>query len=180
MPGERTLYRKIQVVLGYAKDGRHEDKETLVKYITNHKPTNFIYYYRDGNSEEVAHGYSQKSIEDSIDVCYDLKLFSGHTVDLTKTGISACDSRRFPSVVGRRTVEFLESRKIPLSAIDNAIKKILLSNNPEPPTARAIWSQLYESVDNVDFQLFARLLNLLGQSQQLLMTQRRIYLPVIR
>lgn len=180
MPGERTLYRKIQVVLNYAKEGKHTDKTTLIDYIIGRKPTNFIYYYRDKSTDEIIYGYSEKSLERTIQICHDLKLLSGEALALTRTGVSASDPRRFMTIIGRRTSEFLESKGISLNSIGRAIKKILQASNPQPPTAEAIWKQLEEEQEILEFSTFARFLNLLGQSQRLLMTQRRIYLPASR
>ncbi len=178
MPGERTLYRKIQVVLDYAKDGRHNDKDTLVKYIIRRQPTNFIYYYRDIKTDTIVHGYSEGSIERTIEICHELKLVSGDKIALTRTGVSASDPTRFSAIIGKKAIELLENKGISLYVICSAIKNILSSENPAPPTAKAIWDQIDTSQDVIDFQTFAQMLNLLGESSHLLMTQRRIYLPV--
>jgi len=178
MPGERTLYRKIQVVLDYTKDGRHNDKDTLMKYIIGRQPTNFIYYYRDKTTKDIVHDYSERSIEHTIEICRELKLISGDELVLTRVGVSASDPSRFSAIIGKRASELLESKGIPVSTISRAIKSILLSNSPAPPTAEAIWNQLDRPEKVTTFQTFAQLLNLLGESRHLLMTQKRIYLPM--
>lgn len=180
MPGERTLYRKIQIILDYAKDRRHKDKRTLIDYIVGRKPTNFIYYYRDRTTDEIIYGYSEKSIERTMEICRDLKLLSGEGLFLTKTGVTASDPRRFMTIIGRKTSELLESKGISLNSILRAIRRIIRSSNPEPPTVRTIWHELNEPEESIDFLTFAQLLNLLGQSGYLVMSQKRIYFPVPR
>ena len=178
MIGERTVYRKIQVILDYAKDGRHNDKDSLISYIVNRKPTNFIYYYRNVKTDEIEHGYSEKSIDHAIMLCIDLKLLSDEALTLTKIGVSASDPRRFPSIVGKKTSKFLEDNGIPLSSITNAIRKILRSSNPKPPTDKEIWEKLQLHDDGIKYRLFKQLTCLLGQCQVLMMSQKRIYLPI--
>lgn len=177
MIGERTVYRKIQVILDYAKDGRHNDKDSLVSYIVNQKPTNFIYYYRNVTTDEIEHGYSVKSIVHTIQLCIDLKLLSAKALTLTKIGVSASDPRRFPSIVGKKTSEFLEDNGVPLSSITNAIRKILRSSNPNPPTGKEIWDRLQLPDEGIKYRLFRQLICLLGQCKVLMMSQKRIYLP---
>jgi len=178
MPGEHTLYRKIQVVLDYAKNGKHEDEKTLVDYISSRKPTNFIYYYRDKKTDKIAFGYSENSIKRAIQMCCDLKLLRGPKLELTKVGVSASDPRRFTTIIARRVTEFIDRKGVPLSTVETAIRKVLHAPDPEPPTTRAIWDRIAHPKEDIDFVTFAQLLNLLGQSKQLNMSQRRIYLPV--
>lgn len=178
MPGEHTLYRKIQVVLGYAKDGKHSDTDTLVDYVANRKPTNFIYYYRDRTTDKIQHGYSEKSIKRAIMMCCDLKFLRGPSLELTGVGVRASDPRRFRTIVAKKAIELLAGKGVALNMLEDSIRGILHGETPEPPTARAIWHHLELPRENIDFVTFGQLLNLLGQSQQLSMSQRRIYLPV--
>lgn len=177
MPGERTLYRKIQVILDYVKEGKHEDQEALLEYIYSRSPTNFIYYWRDKTTDRVEHDYSKRSITSVIQLCGDLQLISKKDLSLTKTGIAASDPRRFPTIIGRQTTHLLEKKNIPLISIRQAINETLGGGDPKPPTAVEIWARLDGAADNVDFQQFRQLINLLGQSNVLLMSQKRIYLP---
>ena len=57
MYGERTLYRKVQVVLEYAKEEKHIDQESLCEYIESNKPTNFLCSWRDKETDIIEHRY---------------------------------------------------------------------------------------------------------------------------
>ena len=177
MTGERTLYRKVQVVLDYAKEGKHRDRATLIEYIVSRQPTNFVFYWRHRASDEVRHGYSEASIRRAIQACLDLHLLHGTELALTKRGLSATDPRRFTTIIGSSVSQFLESAGIPVTSIVVAISKILRSSKPRPPTAREIWDQLGAPEEAIDPDEFLQMITLLGQSQVLLMTQKRIYLP---
>jgi hypothetical protein len=181
MHGEATLYRRIQVVLDYANQKRHGDLMQLASYICSRQPTNFIYYWRDRKTDKIQHAYSEKAIENTVNLCGDLGLLakSADGVRLTKAGLSACDPVRFPAVLGRVVSEFLSTKGVSLDSIKTAIKKTMTSKDPQPPTFDAIWSHLELNAPQSDLDdlKFRQLLNLLGQSSVLLMSQRRIFLP---
>ena len=177
MPGERTLYRKIQVVLDYAKEGKHHNEDSLLDYIQSQHPTNFIYYWRDRKTDETVHGYSVKSIAHVIRLCVELKLLSREELLLTETGVSAADPRRFPNILGEKVKELFEEKGISLASIHAAIARILQAESPTPPTAEKIWEYARTSNVNIDLTTFNQMIALLGQCKILLMTQRRIYLP---
>lgn len=178
MAGERNLYRKVQVVLEYAKDAKHRDLESLRNHILNKKPTNFIYYWRDRESDQIQSGYSEKSIDAVLLLCIDLRLIDGTTFALTKAGTSATDARRFPVIVGKRVSELLESKGLSVEHVSRAIRTILHNTKPSAPTSKEIWNYLQSSDDSVDLPLFSQLLNLLGQCEVLQVTQKRIFLPL--
>jgi len=177
MSGERTLYRKVQVVLDYAKEGKHRDKSTLVERILDRQPSNFAYYWRDRRTDEVKRGYSKVSIDKAIQTCIDLKLVSGEEVNLTKKGVSAADPGRFPTVVGKSASARLEEKGIPHSSIVKAIVSILHADPPRIPTIEELWAKLGERGDGVDATEFRQMVTLLGQREILRMTQKRVFLP---
>ena len=177
MPGERTPYRKIQVVLDYAKEGKHQDVDTLVRLVTAGRPTNFVYFYRDRVSDEIKFRYSKASVERTVHLCIDLGLLSPGAVTLNKTGLNATDPRRFATIVGACARECLGKRGVPLEAIHLAIEALLCGKHRVPPTADQVWNNLRQQGGTLDFEEFRRLMALMGQCGVLLMTQRRIYLP---
>jgi hypothetical protein len=177
MAGERTLYRKVQVLLDYAKEVKHRDRASLMKHIVDHRPTNFVYYWRDRVTDEIRSGYSTTAIDHTIHICEELKLLGGEGLTLTRRGVGAADPRRFPTIVGKSACEFLEVKGFRLEAILDAIKKIIRSSEPKPPTANEIWAQLGEPQESIDHQEFRQMVSLLGQCQILSVTQNRIFLP---
>ncbi len=177
MPGERTLYRKVQVVLDYAKEDKHIDSETLSDYIINKQPTNFLYYWRNKETDIIEQRYSQNSIKRVINICVELKLLKEEKMNLTTRGKSAIDPRRFPTIIGNSAKEFLETAGISIESILNAITSILRLNKPQPPTSLEIWNYLKKNDVMITREEFRRLLTLLGQCKILAMSQRRIFLP---
>lgn len=181
MHGERSLYRKIQIVLDYAKEGKHRDKESLGDFIHSQHPTNFIYYYRNRKTDKIEHKYSRTSIDEAIDLCVELELLRKDDLHPTKTGISAIDPRRFPTIIGKKVSELFSRMDFPVTSIQSSIRKILQASNPMVPTATEIWSQLNsnnQKEGQLDVLKFTRLITLLGQCKVLFMTQRRIFLPM--
>ncbi len=177
MAGERTLYRKIQVILDYAKDKKHPNIESLANYVTKQQPTNFVYYFRDRETDLIKHGYSENSIHQTIAFCINLKFLADREpVVLTKIGIMACNPARFPNILGKQISELLSDRGVEKDAVVAAIRKTLRSET-SIPTAQEIWERLGEERDKMGFSEFKRVLNLMGQSKVLTMTQRRIFLP---
>lgn len=177
MSGERTLYRKVQVVLDYAKEGKHKDQGTLVRRILDRQPSNFVYYWRDRHTDEIRRGYSEVSIEKAIQTCIDLKLISGSELSLTKKGVSAADPGRFPTVAGKSAAARLEEKGISLASVVKAIVSILHADPPRIPTIEEIWSKLGEPSHCIDPTEFRQMVTLLGQCEILRMTQKRIFLP---
>lgn len=177
MYGERTLYRKVQVVLEYAKEEKHIAKDSLIEYIESNKPTNFLCSWRDKETDIIEHRYSRNSIERAIKICVDLKLLQGEKMVLTSRGKSATDPRRFPTIIGSGAKEFLETAGISLDSILNAINTILHLDKPYPPTSGGIWEHLGEAKSTINQEEFQWLLTIVGQCQILSMSQKRIFLP---
>lgn len=177
MYGEKTLYRKVQVILEYAQEGKHTDKKSLSEYVESNKPTNFLSSWRNKETDIIEHRYSTNSIERAMKICMDLKLLQGEAMVLTPRGRSAIDPRRFPTIVGSSAREFLEASGISFNSILNSISAILHSDKPHPPTSEEIWEHLGQPEGTIDREEFQWLLTLLGQCQILSMSQKRIFLP---
>lgn len=177
MYGERGIYRKMQVILEYAKEDKHTDERSLGEYIEKRKPTNFFTSWRNKKTDTIEHRYSRNSIERAIKICKDLKLLEGEAMVLSSRGRSAIDPRHFQTIVGSSTREYLETSGISLNSILDSISTILHSKKPCAPTSEEIWDTLGESKEKISLEEFRRLLTLLGQCQIVSMSQRRIFLP---
>jgi hypothetical protein len=165
------------VILEYAKEGKHQDKKSLIEYIESNKPTNFLSSWRNRETDIIEHRYSTNSIERAIKICVDLKLLQGESMVLTPHGRSATDPRRFPTIVGGSVRELLESLGIPFNLILNSIRSILHSDQPRPSTSEEIWNQLGRPAETINEEEFQSLLALLGQCHILSVTQKRMFLP---
>ena len=175
MPGERTAYRKLQVLLDYAKTGKHGNTKQLAEHVGRRAPTNFAYYYRDRETDEVVKETSIRSIDATISLAAELGLLSPETGSLSKIGVAATDPRRFPQIVANRTSALLKKRGIPRDSIKNAIRDLLHSNPPQLPTVDAVWSCFPGA--ELDLTKFARLLRILADAGTIGASQKRIYLP---
>jgi hypothetical protein len=177
MYGEKSIYQKMQVILEYAKEDKHTDERSLGEYIEKRKPTNFLTSWRNKKTDTIEHRYSRNSIERAMKICKDLKLLEGEAMVLSSRGRSAIDPRRFQTIVGSSTREYLETSGISLNSILNSISTILHSKKPCAPTSEEIWENLGESKEKISLEEFRRLMTLLGQCQIVSMSQRRIFLP---
>jgi hypothetical protein len=178
MPGERTLYRQIQVVLDYVQAGNHSNFESLKEYIYSRSPTNFIYYYRNKETDKITFNYSRKSIGRVIQLCLDLELLRSGSLTATEKGSSATDPRRFPLIIGKSVRDLFNTKHITLDLIHKAIKEIVANVDMRPPTADSLWEYLETFATDIELDEFKRYMNLLGQCNILQMSQRRIYLPI--
>src|SRR5262245_19548036 len=115
MAGERSIYRKLQVVLEYAKCGKYDSLPQLAKQVERRAPTNFAYYYRDRKTDKVLKETSARSIDAAVSLAVELGLLSPETGLPSKTGGAATDPRRFPQILASRTEALLEKKGAPLS-----------------------------------------------------------------
>lgn len=176
MPGIRTFYRQIQVVLDHAKEREDGDDQPLAKRIHSNRPRSFRYSWRNPKSDKLEPRYSENSINRVIDSCVELRLL-GKNEKLTQQGVSATDPDRFPSILGRRVVALLEARGVALSSIVNAATRTLSAKPPRLPTGDEVWHAIGEPVEAIDVVEFKRYLTLLGQCGVVQMLQKRIFLP---
>ena len=177
MPGERSLYCKIQVVLDYAKQGNHTNLATLVNIIHTHVPVNFVHYWRDRTTDKVKYKCSEDSIEETVDLCVDLGLLNKDNLKMSKRGLNATDPRRYALILGASAEELLAKYGITLSMIYSSIMTLLHGEHATPPTVDEIWHHLNPAENRIKFNKFRQLMGLFGYCGVLRMLQKRIYLP---
>lgn len=175
MPGERSLYRRIQVVLEYANEREHQSLEDFLDYLYRRSPTNFVYYWRDKETDTIRHDYSRNSMKSTVDLCIDLGLILRRNANPTPIGKNAADPRRFPIIMGKQVAKLMSHYEIGIESIIDAIKVIARDSSPKPTTADEIWDKV--NSEAIDFVTFKRLMNLLGSCRVISMSQKRIYLP---
>ncbi len=176
MPSERSVFRKVQIILEYCQPNKHKSIDDLVDLIAGRAPASFVYYRSDTESEEIRAIASYKSIMHAIELAIELGLIHENSGHLTKLGVSATDPRRFSRIIGNQTVELLEHKGLSLEKIESTISDKLLHNKPPlPPTVKRIWEALATEVKIKDF---ASYLNILGITGILSVEQKKIYLPI--
>lgn len=175
MPSERSLYRKMQIILDYCQAGKHSNIDELQDLVIRHSPLNFIYHRRDPKTKEVLAQCSSSSIKAAIRLCIDLYLISAPLGKITPLGVSATDPRRFSRIIGKQVSDSMANHQVPVERIIDVINNELLRRNPPvAPTADQIWEALGIPMS---LRYFRRLMHLLGQSAILQVSQQRIYLP---
>ena len=176
MPSERSIFRKIQVILDYCQPRKHHSIDELKDVIEKKSPLNFVYYRVDTNSDETKPYASNKSISHAVDLCVELGLINSVTGHPTKLGVSASDPRRFSRIIGHQTLEILKLKGISLDEIEATIVQRLLHRTPPvSPSVKRIWAELSTEIK---LKYFASYMNILGLSGILSVEQKRIYLPI--
>ena len=175
MPGEHSLYRKMQIVLEHCRRGRRRSREELVGEVLKRRPLNFTYMRFDEEHDTRVPVCSRGSVSATVDLAVQLGLIDGATGNLTEVGARAADPARFDRVFNRQRSRYLDKHGLPMPRISEVILKNLLGRTPPVlPTADNIWEASGRPLANTDPR---RCLNLLGQCGGLVASQRRIYLP---
>ena len=168
---ERTIHRKLQVILDTARRGKFESLVELRAALEAEPPVSFMYR----KSKDRKLHCSERSIARSIRVAVTLGLLDPDSAKLTDAGIRATDPQKFDRVIGRQAVDFLERTGASFPKIASAINKRLLhADPPMPPTAINIWSALDEPIPYPSFAMYLRLIGYCGI---LATSQRKIFLP---
>lgn len=175
MPSERSIFRKVQVILEYCQPNKHKSIDELVDLIERKAPASFVYYRSDAESDEIKTFASYNSIKHAVSLSIELGLIHQASGQLTKLGVSATDPRRFSRIIGNQTLELLKHKELPLEKIESTIVEKLLQNKPPlSPTVKKIWEELSPEVKLKDF---ASYLNILGLTEILTVEQKKIYFP---
>ena len=174
MPSEKSVYRKIQVVLDTAKSVQVNTLEDLRAEIRARKQPNFLTRQFDREQDTFVPDISDRSIRRTLVVCLLLELI-GPDGRLTKEGRQALRILRFDDVVANQIRSFLRREGIIFSNLNKVIIEDLHSNPPVLPTSRELW----EAVDaDISYSNFSRMLILLAQCGGAKSSQRKIYLRI--
>lgn len=172
---ERSLYRKIQVVLEHGRRGKHNSTDDLISAIQGHPPLNFIYTVLDRKAGKKVPICSRNSIRRAVSVCVELEFLRPENGQLTPLGVRAANPEHFDKAVVKQLNEYFKQIKTPIEAISAAISGRLLRHNPPiVPTSENIWAAVGEPLA---FEQFASYLHLLGQCGVFETSQRKSYYP---
>ncbi len=168
---ERTIHRKLQVILDSARRSRYQSVVELRAILEAEPPISFMYR----KTKDHKFHCSDKSIARSINVAINLGLLDKESGRLTDVGIKATDPQKFDRIIGKQAVNYLDQSGAPLTKIATAINKRLLQANPPiTPTAVNIWLAIDEPIP---FPAFAIYLRLIGYCGVLATSQSKIFLP---
>ena len=176
MPGDRSLYRKMQVVLDEARSGGHRSLDGLIDGLLAKGPLNFEYRGRDPASGQKRLRCSRNSVTRAIPLCCDMGLVNGETDRLTRSGMVAVDRGRFDDVVAARVADRLDELGVSVKKMEAVITdKLLRASRPILPTSDALYDALGRLLRECEFRTY---LNLLGRCGGIRTSQSRIYLPI--
>jgi hypothetical protein len=174
MPSERSLYRKIQVVLDIIKGIDLSNVDDLVNEISARRLPIFFSRTYDHNTDTFVENVSKKVIARTIRLCQLLELIS-ESGALAKFGREALRGTRFDAVVAGQARKVLRSGGIDFARINSAIRKRLQSDPPTLPTCAALWDDLEPEIP---YAIFSRMMSLLVQAGSAWSSQRKIFLRV--
>jgi len=177
--GERTLYRKIEAILGCAHRarGRVRGVDGLIEAVVMLRSSAFTDFRAHKRKGSALVPCSRDLVAARIQLCVDLGLVDADGGRLTQAGLQALEAGQFESVVGHMTREYLMQKGFDLAQVESRIA--LQRNLSWLPTAR----NLHENeMAPVELRLadFGRLLGLLGECGFLGVVQSRIYVPTPR
>jgi hypothetical protein len=172
MPSDRSLYRKIEVVLDIAKSVSVASMDELQSEIHGRKPSLFFSKQYNRTTDQFSEGISERVIRKTLNVCRLLGLLAENGC-LTSAGREALRKTRYNTVIAELVHRFLRERDINLKALNEIIRRHLQSNPPLLPTSETLWQATSMSMSK---GTFARMLTLLAHCGAAQTAQRRIYL----
>lgn len=171
MPSERSLYRKIQIVLDVAKGVAASDLAQLRSEVSAQELPTFMSEHYDDDEDRFVLRVSERIVRKTLGVCRLLGLI-GDDARLTAMGREASRRSRFDAVMSRQVRSFLNERHVSFKALNAIIRKRLQTTPPILPTSDELWR---ESHSDVPQGTFNRMLTLLAHCGAAESYQRRIY-----
>lgn len=173
---DRSLYRKLQIVVEEIGKGKISSLEDLIKAVQGH--ICFTYYIKEDEPKEC----NKRTIKKVLSLAIQLGLIDENSWQITeKAGARAVNRDQFSSVLRQRIRAVLRSKGLPFETLLEVIKKILDdAESGLVPSWDAIYDRIVEmsgeetTIDRKEFHTFLTLLSLadgIGYSQ------KRIYLP---
>jgi len=172
MASDRSLYRKIEVVLDIAKSINIVSLRELRSEIQGRKPSLFFSRQYNRDTDQFDEEISERIIQKTVHVCHVLGLLA-EDGSLTPAGREALRKTRFDAVVGGLVRKFLRERDINFDRMNEIIRKQMQGSPPILPTSEALWQAIGTKMSK---GTFSRMLTLLARCGAARSAQRRIYL----
>ena len=175
MPGENSLYRKIQIVLDVAVSIEVSSLNNLKEEIKSRRPPNFLTKKYDHKINTFVTDVSERSIRRTTNFCYRLGLVEADG-GLTEIGRKALHKKHFEGIVSAQIRSFLKRAGVNLLELNQIIQNHLKADPPVLPTCKEIW---VATGNQISYPTFSRLLTLLAQCGGAHSSQRKIYLHIM-
>jgi len=172
MPGERSLYRKIQVVLEIAKSAQVKTVEELRALIRLRRPSIFYSRRYDQAKDTFVDDISDRVIARAVSVGETLGLLSEHG-SLTSDGRDALRKTQYEKVISRLVRAFLARSGVDLRQLNSVVRQSLRADPPILPTGEELWTR---SGTELSYSKFSMLLLLLVHSNEASCSQRKVFL----
>lgn len=174
MPSERSLYRKIQVVLDIVKAWDVSDVDDLTDEISARRLPVFFSRTYNQETDTFVQDVSRKVIIRTIGLCQLLELISERG-GLTRLGREALRSTRFDAIIAGQARKVLRGGGVDFVRMNLAIRRRLQGDPPTLPTCATLWDDLKPEIRYV---IFSRMMSLLVQAGGAWSSQRKIFLRV--
>ncbi len=172
MPSERSLYRKIQIVLDVTKAVAVSNLMELRQQVAAQELPSFMSEHYDEEQDRFVIGSSQRIVRKTLGTCRLLGLI-GDDGKLTTLGREASRRSRFDTVVAGQARSYLGTHGVNFDSLNKAIRRRLQAAPPVLPTSEELWR---ESHADVGRGTFARMLTLLSHCGAAESYQKRIYI----
>jgi hypothetical protein len=172
MASERSLYRKIQIVLDITKSVSAGNLEQLRGEISSQELPTFVSDQYDEEEDRFVPRVSARIIRKTLGACRILGLI-GEDGKLTPVGREASRKSRFNAVISEQIRGFLSDRHVSFKMLNQLVLKHLQASPPILPTSDDLWESIKADVPR---GTFTRLLTLLAHCGAAESAQRRIYL----
>src|SRR3990172_11318789 len=180
---DRSLYRKLQIVIEEAGKGRISRPEGLVETLIKSNPICFTYYRVEGDHPAKPVPCNRETYKHAVTLAIQLGLIDEHTGQVTKAGIKEINRDQFSAILRQRIKVVLNSKGFSFESLLEVIQGIL--SNTKSGTISS-WDNIYDqlsklygekmAIDRKDFHTF---LTLIRHADGIAVSQKRIYLPYI-
>jgi hypothetical protein len=174
MASEKSLHRKIQLVLEQAGSSGPSNLKDLIKTIEGKQLPSFNTLQYDNKTDEFHWRVSVKVIDRAVRLCAWLGLI-GEDGHLTEDGRLALRKTQFNAVLAEKIRGALDHKGVPMAKLNDAIKQGFKSDPPVLPTAKALWAALSPEIRAADFSQFLTLLSYCGAAE---CSQAKVYLRI--
>lgn len=172
MAGEKSLYRKLQLVLEQAAASDTNKLGDLAAQIESKRLPNFNTFQYDEKKDSFFWRQSPKVIRRTVRLSARLGLVDANGL-LTKDGRLALRKTQFNNVIADKVRDALAKDGIAVGKLNDIIKESLNADPPLLPTAKALWATLKAEVGAGEFSRFLTLLSHCGAAQS---SQAKVYL----
>lgn len=172
---ERSLFRKVQVVLNECKGGEARTIDEFCELIRQKSPLSFTYHKVNKAGRTEVATCKIETIKKSVQLCIDLKFIKEGTMQLTGIGSNTTNRSIYHRELKKAVKSDLRRHEIDLKDLKEEIEKIYSKSNGEQiPT----WNNIYARFEKlIDEKKFHKYLNLLVITGGLRITQKRLFLP---